>query len=127
VFIEQTNEHTHPPDQVQCEVANVKSGIKRQAQTTVQQSQHILAEEMARISERAAVNLPSIDNIRRNIRSVRQNKDVLPIPINILDILVMPQEFQITVNGEQFLLFDSGVGDMYRILIFGSPQGTTSV
>jgi len=80
---------------------------------------------MARISE--AVNLPSIDNIRRDIRSVRQNRDVPPIPINILDIPVMPQEFQITVNGEQFLLFDSGVGDMYRILIFGSPQGTTSV
>ena len=47
----------------------------------------------------------------------------MPLPINIAAIPAIPQEFQITEIGEQFLLYDSGVGDEERILVFGSPQG----
>ena len=37
-FVEQTNEHTHPPNQTQCEVVKLKAGIKRQAEATFQTS-----------------------------------------------------------------------------------------
>ena len=121
-FLAETNEHTHPPNPIQCEVVKVKSGIKRLAENSIHPSQQILAEETAGISEGAAINLPSINTLRRNIRSIRQENDIPPLPINIGAILVIPQEYQTTVNREQFLVYDSGVGDIERILIFASPQ-----
>ena len=122
-FVEQTDEHTHPPNQTQCEVVKLKAGIKRQAEATFQTSQQIHANQLTGISEGAAINLPSVETLRRNIRSVRQERNLPPLPINIAAIPAIPHEFQITENGEQFLLYDSGVGDEERILVFGSPQG----
>ena len=33
-FLEQINEHTHPPSQSNCEIAKVKGNIKRKAETS---------------------------------------------------------------------------------------------
>lgn len=122
-FIEQTNEHTHPPSQTNCELVKVKAGIKRRAETTADPSRQILADELSAISQTAAVNLPSMDNLRRNIRAVRQERNLPPLPLNRAAIPVLPHQYQVTENGDQFLLFDSGVGDAERILLFSSQQG----
>ena len=45
-----------------------------------------------------------------------------PNPINRVSIPVLPAQYQRIKNGEQFLLYDSGVGDINRILIFASNQ-----
>ena len=66
----------------------------------------------------------SVETLRRNIRSVRQERNLPPLPINIAAIPAIPQ---IPENEEQFLLYDSGVGDEERILVFGSPQGLQSL
>ena len=122
-FIGQTNEHTHPPCQTNCEVAKVKAGIKRRAEGTNDTSQQILSAELSAISESVAVNLPSMEVLRRNVRAARQERNMPPLPINRAAIPVLPQQYQQTENGQQFLLFDSGVGDAERILIFLSQQG----
>ena len=70
-FIAQTNEHTHPPSEITCEVSKIKSNIKRRATDTMDTSQHILGAEVTNISKGAAVNLPSMENLRRNIRRTR--------------------------------------------------------
>ena len=62
-----SNEHTHPPSQTNCEVVKVKVSIKRRAETTADPSRQILADELSAISQTAAVNLQSMDNLRRNI------------------------------------------------------------
>ena len=36
---------------------------------------------------------------------------------------MIPNEFQTTDRGDQFLLYDSGVGDVNRILLFATDQG----
>ena len=36
---------------------------------------------------------------------------------------MLPERYQVTEAGEQFLIFDSGVGDNERILIFATQQG----
>ena len=47
-FVEQTNQHTHPLSQTNCEAAKVRAGIKRGATETVMINQQILAEQLGR-------------------------------------------------------------------------------
>jgi hypothetical protein len=122
-FIEHTNEHTHPSSEINCELSTITSNLKRRATDTMDTSQQILGAELTNISEGAAVNLPIIDHLRRNIRRTRENRDAPPLPANREAIPDLPNEFRITSNGEPFLIFDSGIGDLNRILIFASPQG----
>ena len=44
-FVEQLNEHSHPPSQTKVEVIKIKTGIKRRAQTTHDTCQQILGAE----------------------------------------------------------------------------------
>lgn len=125
-FVESVNEHSCIPSQQMCEVAAVKSAIKRRAETTNDTTQQILAGELATISPAASAILPSLSNMRRTIRSQRQtNENLPPLPPSRADIPVLPAEFQTTISGQQFLLYDSGVADVNRILIFGSPDAVT--
>ena len=71
----------------------------------------------------AAVNLPQINNLKRTIHSQRKDDDSPPTPLRREDIPVLPERYQVTKAGEQFLIFDSGVGDNERILIFATQQG----
>ena len=126
VFIESINEHSHPPTQTQCEVAAVKSAIKRRAETSNETTQQVLAGELVGVSDAAAANLPPLHHIRRTIRLQRQNNENLPpLPPRRDAIPILPQEFQTTHSGQQFLLYDSGVADANRIFIFGSPDAVS--
>ena len=42
-FVEQTNEHTHPPSQTSCDVEKIKSALKRRAETSNDTSRQILS------------------------------------------------------------------------------------
>lgn len=120
--VEQTNEHSHPPSEVECLVTKVKAGIKRRAETTEEPAQQVIAAELGNISEGTAANLPSLSTIRRNIRHIRQDRDLLPNPISRADIPELPPQYTVTANGDPFLIFDSGVGDQERFFVFASPQ-----
>ena len=48
---------------------------------------------------------------------------MLPNPQALEEIQVLPQEYQLTTNGDQFLIFNSGIGDPDRIFIFTSDLG----
>ena len=121
-FLAETNAHTHPPSQTKCEIAKVKANLKRKAETTHDTSRQILAAELQNIPEDAAVNLPSMNTLSRNIRAARQERDLPQNPLNRQAIPILPNNYQVTSTGDQFLAYDSGVGDANRILIFASPQ-----
>ena len=117
------NEHTHPPSETKCEVVRLKSLIKDRAETTRDTPQQILADTLANASETAAINLPRIENLRRTIRSQRQDDAAQPAqPADRAAVPAIPFPYNETLNGEQFLLYDSGVGDIARILIFATNQ-----
>ena len=122
-FVGEINEHTHPPSQDQIEVTKIKASIKRRSQATHDTPQQILGAALQNISETAAVNLPQINNLKRTIHSQRKDNDLPPTPLRREDIPVLPERYQVTKAGEQFLIFDSGVGDNERILIFATQQG----
>ena len=78
-FLQIVNDHTHPPTPTQCEVTRVRAGIKRKAETTQDTTQQILAAGMHGISESAAVNLPSLNSMQRNMSpKTRQEPDSKP-------------------------------------------------
>ena len=116
--VEEINEHTHLPSQPEVEILRVKSSIKRRAETTHETGQQILAGELQGLSEVASVNLPSMEHLRRTIRSQRHEHNNRPQPVHREGIPVLPLIYQQTSTGEPFLLYDSGIGDVNRIFIF---------
>ena len=85
-------------------------------------NQQILAEQLGGRSEGVAINFLVAENLRRNICSARQERNLPPLPINITAIPVLPIEFQTTTRWEQFLFFDSDAGAADRIITFTSVQ-----
>ena len=119
-IIGEVNLHTYASSQTQVEVAKVKANIKRKAQTTTDTPQQILGAELRNISQDAAANIPSTSTLRRDIRKAREDYDVPHNPVTREDIPVLPEQYQNTVTGEPFLIYDSGVGDQDRMFIFAS-------
>ena len=122
-LVGEINEHTHPPSQDQTEITKIKASIKRESQATHDTPQQILGAALQNISETAAINLPQINNLKRTIHSQRKDNDLPPAPLCREDIPVLPGRYQVTQAGEQFMIFDRGVGDNERILIFVTQQG----
>ena len=125
-FLQEINDHIPLPfpllTQTKVKVVKVKASIKRKAETSSDTPQQIITGELEWISEAAAVSLPLMNSIRRNIRQQRHRNE-LPNPPNRAEIPVLPQMYQLTSTGGQFLRYDSGIGDDGRILIFPSNQG----
>lgn len=90
------NPHTHPSSQANCEVPRVRAGIKQSVTETVMKIQQILPEQLAKISEGAAINLPVLENIH----SALQEKDLPPSSMNIAVIPNFINRFQTTAGGD---------------------------
>ena len=65
------------------------------------------------------INLPVVENVRRNIRSVHQERNLPSPPMNIAAIPVLPIELQTATSGDQF---NNGAGAADRIIAFESVQ-----
>ena len=76
--MEQLNDHTHVPSITKCEITKVRANLKRKATTTQETPQQILGAELTNVTAAAAVNLPNLSNLQRNIRHQRQQHDILP-------------------------------------------------
>ena len=121
-IVGRVNEHSHAPNRTKVEVTKVRADMKRRAETTVDAPQRILSDGLAYASADAAVNLPPIENIRR---AIRRNQSIVGDPVNPRDratLPVIPDEFQSTSTGDRFLLYDSGVGDPERMVLFCTDQ-----
>ena len=81
-FIEQVNEHTHPPLKTKCEVAKVKAWLERRAATSNDTKRHILAVELAGITETTTVNLQSLESLKNYYNALaKQNVPSHPIDL----------------------------------------------
>ena len=58
-----------------------------------------------------------------SLRKAREDNDVPHNPVTREDIPVLPEQYQNTVAGEPFLIYDSGIGDQERMFIFASEIG----
>ena len=90
-LLQEVNDHTHPPTQTKVEVVKVKASIKTRTETSLGTPQQIITGELKGISKAAAVSLPLMNSIRRNIHQQRHRNE-LPNPRNRAEIPV-PQIF----------------------------------
>ena len=97
-----------------------KAGIKRRARESQDSSHHIVSESVQMISEGTATKLPKLDSLKRTIQRERAHMLAAPVQPTSLDQLALPDEYQKTAKGEQFLLYDCGAADAERFLIFGT-------
>ena len=58
--------------------------------------------------------------MRRNIRRQGDDHNMPAVPQRREDILVLPNNYQVTIRGYCFLLFDCDVGDVNRLIIFAT-------
>ena len=119
-FLNQLNEHSHPPSQTRVEATNIKARIKDRAGNTNDTSQQILGAEVRNFNEATAVALLFLNNIRRNIHHQRDDHNMPGVPQRREDIPFLPNNYQVTNRGDRFLLFDSGIGDVNRLIIFAT-------
>ena len=66
-FVEQVNEHAHPPSATKCEATKIKESIKRRARDSLDDPREIVSAEVQNVSEAAAFDLPSLGHFGRNI------------------------------------------------------------
>ena len=122
-IIDRVNIHTHAPNPTQVETKKVRAAMKRRAETTLDAPHRILSDGLAQASEAVVVNMPTLDNVKRALRRNRDGDDALPInPQTRAAIPVIPNNLAVTSIGDRFLLYDSGVGDPNRILMFATDQ-----
>ena len=94
-----------------------ESQSKHRAKATEDTAQNVLSVELGDVSRAVAVNLPSTSTTRRNIRNAKEYRNVPENPLNRVAVPFIPKECQLTDNGEQFLVFDSGVNNNEGILL----------
>ena len=95
-FLNLLNEYTHPPSQTRAEATQIKARIKDRAGNTNDTSQQILWTELRNVSETTALALPSLSNMRHNIRRQRDDHNMPAVPQQKEDIPVLPNNYQIT-------------------------------
>lgn len=119
--IDHVNEHTHAADICRPEVLFVREKIKSKAINTQETAQQIITQTVQSISEGASTQLPPVRHVRRAIRRYKQAASVPhPIPSNLTG-MVIPSEYKMTADGEDFLLYDSGLSDQ-RMLVFSTAK-----
>ena len=122
-IIDRVNTHTHAPSGTRVEMQKVRTAIKRRAETTLDAPHRIISDGLAQASQAVAVNMPRLDNVKRAVRRYREGDNALPAnPHHRAAIPVIPQNFAVTTHGDRFLLHDSGVGDVNRILVFATDD-----
>ena len=117
-FLNQLNKHIQPPSQTRVEATKIKAGIKYRAGNTNYTSQQILGSELRNVSEATVVALPSLNNMKHNIRRQRDDHNMPAVRQQREGIPVLPNNYQVTNRGDRFLLFNSCVGDVNRLIIF---------
>ncbi|CAM4741232.1 unnamed protein product [Rotaria magnacalcarata] len=81
----------------------------------------IVADAVSKISDNAISSLPNLQNLKRNVRKIRQrSQNPLSLPTT-RDSIVIDLQYTITARNRTFLYFDSGSIDQ-RILIFSAKK-----
>ena len=86
------------------------------------QTRLILSKGMVELSESSEASLPTLNSVKRTIRRHKcLDEDTSINQASVSDLLI-PDKYMITLKGELFLMFDSGIGDSNRMLIFSTMK-----
>ncbi|CAF1526042.1 unnamed protein product [Adineta ricciae] len=122
-----TNSILKPPTEHSCksnaiahEARVFSQQVAERALNTQETPEAIITNCYKNMSDPSIARLPVRENIKRRIRILRQNNQLVKEP-NDPKFLSVPNELTLTHRKERFLCSDTGPGDD-RILIFASPE-----
>lgn len=114
-----TIEHSHVGDARIVGRAVEMQNLKRKALETVDSGRAVLAKLSTNMDVATAATLPNTKSMLQTVKRQRRDNDLPKIPTSLLD-LEIPDEYKL-VDGENFLLHDSGPG-RNRVLIFSTEK-----
>ena len=114
--------HMHPPNPVKVSVWRVDNTVKTAAVTTRNPPRRIVQDAIADVNEEVSAAVGSSTNLRQIIRRKRKATDNSPPAPATVGELVIPDQLRQTTDQRRFLLYDSGLGDDNRMLIFSTDQ-----
>ena len=114
--------HDHASTAQEIKAREVTNDLKESAkdQNTGKSVQALLADHMNGMTRSEMAALPKMANMRRNVNNWRSG-DVPAAPTSRCGFEI-PEKYA-TFNGKKFLIFDSGIDDPDRMLVFGTPDG----
>ena len=82
----------------------------------------ILSKCITNLDEASIIALPRLDSVKRTIR--RHKCLDVDTSINQASAaeMIIPDKYRITLKSELFLIYDSGIGDSNRMLIYSAPK-----
>ncbi len=116
-------EHNHASSKDKVEARKAMNEMKEMAQNEYIATRSVIANVVSDIDEQVKAQMPHTSLMARNIRNWRQKHlDAPPIP-NARSGFEIPAQYAQFNEGESFLLHDSGIDDLDRILIFATQKG----
>lgn len=103
----QPGDHSHAPNQEECEAEAVVNKLKRKAEEHPEQNpSQILRVELARLPSGVLSQMPERENIKKAMRRIRR-KGLPPNPQSLSELKRLPERYTKTLIGEKFLIYDS--------------------
>lgn len=118
VLIPSLRIHTHAPDARSLTVNSVVATLRQEA-ATGKSTQDIISSACGKVKGAVKAAMPKISNMSRNIRRVKQKRNIAPVAPKRLRDLILNGDFTTTTNKENFLFYDSGASDR-RIVIYAT-------
>ena len=118
----ETNEHDHVVNPGLLEAKIVVTQIRQRAANSRDPPRLLVQQAQATLSNEAMAEMPQYNSIQRHVqRKKKINGDPIANPRNIEEIAI-PNSLRQTLRGDNFLLYDSGVEDADRFLIFRTQK-----
>ncbi|KAI6649012.1 hypothetical protein LOD99_6895 [Oopsacas minuta] len=98
--------------------------MKERALNSETSTRSILASGLGSMNESTIAALPKFDTIKRTIRRTRSSGQNFDNSATATEIIIS-EKYKLTSKGQQFLLYDSGIHETNRLLVFGTHQCST--
>ena len=117
-----TRPHNHLPltvGQVEAKIARQK--MTREIKQHVHKPSQLISNEFSRLSPNAQPHIASKETIKRQLRRAASTE--FPANPKTLQELVLAGEWRETIDGEQWLIYESPQEDKERMLVFSTEEG----
>ena len=116
------SEHSHGSDISRVDMLKGYTNLKGIARNSDSSTRTLLANSVEGMTAECVNKLPTLDSVKRTIRRCkRRQEEFYGNPSSCAEIII-PDKYKFTLNGDNFLLFDSGEGDIYRMMLFGTSK-----
>ena len=115
-------QHSHSPDMSRVEMLRGYNNLKEVAKNSETSTRNLLANSVQNMSAESIVKLPKLASVKRTIRNCKSTAEEYFGNPSCCAEVIIPNTLKFSHKGDNFLLFDSGEGDVHRLILFGTPN-----